>query len=131
MGNSLQLIYRQGILSLISYASRAWGHSLKKKISCRLLRKIQKRLFLRVIKGYRTLVMKNCLLFLAYHPQTWLFLIILKFGGNYLSNSLDTLNEMIPVSLSPHPSSRKLITVETYKGIRRFIFYLNGCNIYR
>ena len=52
--NVLQLIYKQGILPLIFYASRAWGHSLKKKIKCRLHRKIQRK-FLRVIKGYRTI----------------------------------------------------------------------------
>ena len=50
--NVLQLIYKQGILPLISYASRAWG---KKKINIELLRKIQKRFLLCAIKGYRTI----------------------------------------------------------------------------
>ncbi|GFY40042.1 reverse transcriptase domain-containing protein [Trichonephila inaurata madagascariensis] len=50
----LQLIYKQGILHLISYASRAWGHSLNKKISSRLIR-TRRRFLLHVIKGYKTI----------------------------------------------------------------------------
>ncbi|GFW35704.1 uncharacterized protein TNCV_4435531 [Trichonephila clavipes] len=48
----LQLIYRQGIVHLLSYASRAWGHSLSKKINSRLIRRTQHRILLRVIKGF-------------------------------------------------------------------------------
>ncbi|GFW25938.1 nose resistant to fluoxetine protein 6 [Trichonephila clavipes] len=51
----LQLIYKQGIVPLISYASRAWEHSLSKKINSRLIRRTQRRFLLRVIKGYKTI----------------------------------------------------------------------------
>ena len=38
----------------------------------------------------------------------------MKFGGNYLRNSLDTLDGVTPVSLLLHPSCRKPIDVITY-----------------
>ncbi|GFU08381.1 RNase H domain-containing protein [Trichonephila clavipes] len=53
--NVSSLIYKQGIVPFICYGSRIWGSALKKKINCRLLRKIQRRILLRVISGYRTI----------------------------------------------------------------------------
>ncbi|GFV36955.1 reverse transcriptase domain-containing protein [Trichonephila clavipes] len=51
--NVSSLIHKQGIVPFICYGSRIWGSALK-KINCRLLRKIQRRILLRVISGYRT-----------------------------------------------------------------------------
>ncbi|GFV79166.1 retrovirus-related Pol polyprotein from type-1 retrotransposable element R1 [Trichonephila clavipes] len=53
--NVSSLIYKQGIVPFICYGSQIWGSALKKKIYCRLLRKIQRRILLRVISGYRTI----------------------------------------------------------------------------
>ncbi|GFW91551.1 reverse transcriptase domain-containing protein [Trichonephila clavipes] len=40
--NVLSLIYKQGIVPFICYGSQIWDSTLKKKINCRLLRKIQR-----------------------------------------------------------------------------------------
>ncbi|GFW42359.1 retrovirus-related Pol polyprotein from type-1 retrotransposable element R1 4 [Trichonephila clavipes] len=53
--NVSSLIYKQGIVPFICYGSQIWGSALKKKIYCRLLRKIQRKILLRVISGYRTI----------------------------------------------------------------------------
>ncbi|GBM10763.1 hypothetical protein AVEN_145-1 [Araneus ventricosus] len=49
------LIYKQGIVPFICDGSEIWGTALTKKINCRLLRKMQRRILLRVISGYRTI----------------------------------------------------------------------------
>ncbi|GBM70018.1 hypothetical protein AVEN_248836-1 [Araneus ventricosus] len=53
--NVTSLIYKQGIVPFICYGSQICGTALKKKINDRHLRKIQRRILLRVITGYRTI----------------------------------------------------------------------------
>ena len=101
-------------MPLISYASTAWGHLLKKKINTKLLRKIQRRSLLRVIKGYRTISYEGVFVISGIPPRGLVMLNNLEVRGNYLRNSLDFLDGAIPVSLLPHPSSRKPVAVVTY-----------------
>ncbi|GFV35779.1 retrovirus-related Pol polyprotein from type-1 retrotransposable element R1 4 [Trichonephila clavipes] len=51
--NVSSLIYKHGIVPFICYGSQIWSSALKKKINRLLLRKIQQRILLRVISGYR------------------------------------------------------------------------------
>ncbi|GFV64655.1 retrovirus-related Pol polyprotein from type-1 retrotransposable element R1 4 [Trichonephila clavipes] len=54
--NVSSLIYKQGIVPFICYGSYAnLGIRLEEENICRLLRKIQRRILLRVISGYRTI----------------------------------------------------------------------------
>ncbi|PRD26728.1 UNVERIFIED_CONTAM: hypothetical protein NCL1_37352 [Trichonephila clavipes] len=66
--NVLSLIYKQGIVPFIWYGSRIWGSALKKKINCRLLRKIKRRILLRVISGYRTIFYEAVFAILGFPP---------------------------------------------------------------
>ncbi|GFX04072.1 RNase H domain-containing protein [Trichonephila clavipes] len=110
----LQLIYKQGIVPLMSYASRAWGHSLSKKINSRLIRRTQRRFLLRVIKGYKTISYEAVFAISGIPPIDLVILNNLDVRENYLSTSLGTLDGTIPVSLLPHPSCRKPITLVSY-----------------
>ncbi|GFU85156.1 retrovirus-related Pol polyprotein from type-1 retrotransposable element R1 [Trichonephila clavipes] len=53
--NVHSLIYKQGIELFILYGSRVWGEALKRKMNSKYLRRIQRRILLRVICGYRTI----------------------------------------------------------------------------
>ncbi|GFU71014.1 RNase H domain-containing protein [Trichonephila clavipes] len=110
----LQLIYKQGIVPLMSYATRAWGHSLSKKINSRLGR-TQRRFLLRVIKGYKTISYEAVFAIFGIPPIDLVILNNLDVRENYLSTSLGTLDEMIPVSLLPHPSCRKPIIFDSLR----------------
>lgn len=114
----LRLVYNQGIVPIISYASGAWGNSLKKKINSKLLRRIQRRFLLRIIRGYRT-VSYDALYAISGLPP--IDLIILNdievrslMSSSHLSNSLDG---RLPISSLPHPSSRKPVTVVKYDSV--------------
>ncbi|GFV01624.1 putative 115 kDa protein in type-1 retrotransposable element R1DM [Trichonephila clavipes] len=109
----LQLIYKQ-IVPLKSYASRAWRHSLSKKINIRLIRRTQRRFLLRIIKGYKTISYEAVFAISGIPPIDLVILNNLDVRENYLSTSLGTLDGMIPVSLLPHPSCRKPITLVSY-----------------
>ncbi|GFX49475.1 transposable element Tcb2 transposase [Trichonephila clavipes] len=110
----LQLIYKQGIVPLISYAWRAWGYSLSKKINSRLIRRTQRRFLLRVIKGYKTISYEAVYAISGIPPIDVIILNNLDVRENYLSTNLGTLNGTIQVSFLPHPSCRKPITLVTY-----------------
>ncbi|GFX86054.1 RNase H domain-containing protein [Trichonephila clavipes] len=110
----LQLIYKQGIVPLISYASRAWGHSLSKKINSRLIRRTQRRFLLHVIKGYKTISYEVVFAIFSIPPIDLVILNNLDVRENHLSTSLSTLEGTIPDSLLPHPSCWKPITLVTY-----------------
>ena len=47
-------------------------------------------------------------------PLDLVILNNLKVRGNYLRNSIDTLDGATPISLLPHPSSRKPFDVVTF-----------------
>ncbi|GFX07742.1 RNase H domain-containing protein [Trichonephila clavipes] len=104
----------RGKVPLISYASRAWGNSLSKKINSRLIKRKQRRFLLRVIKGYKTISYEAVFAISGIPPIDLVILNNLDVRENYLSTSLGTLDGMIPVSLLPHPSCRKPITLVTY-----------------
>ncbi|GFX87852.1 RNase H domain-containing protein [Trichonephila clavipes] len=110
----LRLIYKRVIVPLISYASRPWGHSLSKKINKRLIRRTQRRFLLRVIKGYKTISYEAVFAISGIPPIDLVILNKIDGRENYLSTSLDTLDGRIPVSLLPHSSCRKSITLVTY-----------------
>ncbi|GFY19219.1 RNase H domain-containing protein [Trichonephila clavipes] len=99
---------------LMSYASRAWGHSLSKKINSRLIRRTQRRFLLRVIKGYKTISYEAVFAISGIPPIDLVILNNLDVRENYLSTSLGTLDGTIPVSLLPHPLCRKPITLVSY-----------------
>ncbi|GFX64597.1 uncharacterized protein TNCV_1671331 [Trichonephila clavipes] len=110
----LQLIYKQEIVLLMSYASRAWGHSLSKKINSRLIRRTQRRFLLRVIKGYKTISYEAVFAISGISPIDLVILNNLDVRENYLSISLGTLERTIPISFLPHPSCIKTITLVSY-----------------
>ncbi|GFS56900.1 transposon Tf2-9 polyprotein [Nephila pilipes] len=106
--NVLQLIYKQGIVPLMSYASRAWGHSLRKKVNSRLIRRTQRRFLLRVIKGYKTLSYEAVFAISGMPPIDLAILNNLDVRESFLSTSLGTLDEAIPISLLPHLHAESL-----------------------
>ncbi|GFU82914.1 retrovirus-related Pol polyprotein from type-1 retrotransposable element R1 4 [Trichonephila clavipes] len=112
--NVLQLIYKQKIVPVISYASRAWGHSLSKKINSRLIRRTQRRFLLHAIKGHKTISYEAVFASSGIPPIDLVILNNLDAWENYLSTSLGTLYGTIPISLLPHPSCRKPNTLVTY-----------------
>ncbi|GFT09141.1 RNase H domain-containing protein [Trichonephila clavipes] len=98
----------------MSYASRAWGNYLSKKINSRLIRRTQRRFLLRVIKGYKTISYEAVFAISGIPPIDLVILNNLDVRENYLSTSLGTLDGTIPLSLLSHPSCRKPITLVTY-----------------
>ncbi|KFM73627.1 RNA-directed DNA polymerase from mobile element jockey, partial [Stegodyphus mimosarum] len=66
--NVIDMIYKQGIVSFICYESRVWGTALEKKINSRILRRIQRRILLRVVRGYRTSSYEACFVISGFPP---------------------------------------------------------------
>ncbi|GFW23626.1 RNase H domain-containing protein [Trichonephila clavipes] len=83
-------------------------------MNSRLIRRTQRRFLLRVIKGYKTNSYEAVFAIPGIPPIDLVILNNLDVRKSYLSTSLGRLDGMIPVSLLPHPSCRKPITLVTY-----------------
>ncbi|GFX38616.1 reverse transcriptase domain-containing protein [Trichonephila clavipes] len=118
--NVSSLIYKQGIVPFICYGSRIWGSALKKKINCRLLRKIQRRILLRVISGYRTISYEAVFAISGFPPID----IFIKRNNEFKIATKNCTNKSLDSSLGvselPYPSENDfpltwLITVQILK----------------
>ncbi|GFT49485.1 RNase H domain-containing protein [Trichonephila clavipes] len=115
--NVSSLIYKQDIVPFICYGSRIWGSTLKKKINCRLLRKIQRRILLRVISGYRT-ISYEAVFAISGFPPIDIFIIRnneFKIATKNCTNR--SLDDSLRVFELPHPSERFPLLVNYRKNI--------------
>ena len=87
---------------------------------------MQMRFLLRVIKGYTTISYEAVFAVSGIPPIDLIILKNLEVRENYLSNSLDALDGVIPVSLLQHLSIRKAIAVVTLTG-EVFLKYKTIC----
>ncbi|GFX99051.1 RNase H domain-containing protein [Trichonephila clavipes] len=113
--NVSSLIYKQGIVPFICYGSQIWGSALKKKIYCRLLRKIQRRIVLRVISGYRT-ISYEAVFAISGFPPIDIFIIRnneFKIATKNCTNKC--LDGSLRVSELPHPSERFPLNLVNYR----------------
>lgn len=109
--NVSALIYRQGIVPFVSYGCRAWGLSLKKKINSKILRRIQRRILLRIISGYRT-ISYNAVFALAGFPPLDIFILsFIDYKDNLSTRSCSSFDHLLPLSALPHPSERLPVQV--------------------
>ncbi|GFV75567.1 uncharacterized protein TNCV_2240161 [Trichonephila clavipes] len=113
--NVSSLIYKQGIVPFICYRSQIWGSALKKKIYCRLLRKIQRRIFLRVISGYRP-ISYEAVFAISGFPPIDIFIIRnneFKIATKNCTNKC--LDGSLRLSELPHPSERFPLSLVNYR----------------
>ncbi|GFY06068.1 putative 115 kDa protein in type-1 retrotransposable element R1DM [Trichonephila clavipes] len=113
--NVSSLIYKQGIAPFICYGSQIWGSALKKKINGRLLRKIQRRILLRVISGYRT-ISYEAVFAISGFPPIDIFIIRnneFKIATKNCTNKC--LDGSLRVSEHPHPSERFPLNLVNYR----------------
>ncbi|GFW28147.1 putative 115 kDa protein in type-1 retrotransposable element R1DM [Trichonephila clavipes] len=124
--NVSSLIYKQGIVPFICYGSQIWGSALKKKIYCRLLRKIQRRILLRVISGYRT-ISYEAVFAISGFPPIDIFIIRnneFKIATKNCTNKC--LDGSLRVSELPHPSERFPLNLVNYRKILKTTFQLSA-----
>ncbi|GFX71267.1 reverse transcriptase domain-containing protein [Trichonephila clavipes] len=103
------------IVPFICYGSQIWGSALKKKIYCRLLRKIQRRILLRVISGYRT-ISYEAVFAISGFPPIDIFIIRnneFKIATKNCTNKC--LDGSLRVSELPHPSERFPLNLVNYR----------------
>ncbi|GFU00607.1 retrovirus-related Pol polyprotein from type-1 retrotransposable element R1 [Trichonephila clavipes] len=113
--NVSSLIYKQGIVPFICYGSQIWGSALKKKMYCRLLRKIQRRILLRVISGYRT-ISYEAVFAISGFPPIDIFIIRNKEFKIATKNCTNKcLDGSLRVSELPHPSERFPLNLVNYR----------------
>ncbi|GBN00831.1 hypothetical protein AVEN_2902-1 [Araneus ventricosus] len=112
--NVKTLIYKQGIVPFICYGSQIWGTALKKKINCRILWKIQRKILFRVISGYRT-IFYEAVFAISGFPPIDIFIVYNKdfkiVTKTCIANNQDVC---LPVSKMPHPSEQSLINLVSY-----------------
>ncbi|GFW25447.1 retrovirus-related Pol polyprotein from type-1 retrotransposable element R1 4 [Trichonephila clavipes] len=129
----ISLLSTLGIVPFICYGSQIWGSALKKKIYCRLLRKIQRRILLRVISGYRT-ISYEAVFAISGFPPIDIFIIRnneFKIATKNCTNKC--LDGSWRVSELPHPSERFpltwLITVKILKNNFPVVCFTDGSKI--
>ncbi|GFS74478.1 retrovirus-related Pol polyprotein from type-1 retrotransposable element R1 4 [Trichonephila clavipes] len=109
------LIYKQGIAPFICYGLRIWDSALKKKIHYRLLRKIQRRILLRFISGYRT-IPYEAVFAISGFPLIEIFIILnneFKIATKNCTNK--SLDGSLRVSELPHPAERFPLKLINYR----------------
>ncbi|GFU41917.1 uncharacterized protein TNCV_3364041 [Trichonephila clavipes] len=101
--NVHSLIYKQGIEPFILYGSRVWGEALKKKMNSKYLRRIQRRILLWVICGYRTISYDSVYAISGFPPNDITILHDIAFRENLSTSSISNYDCI----LSPffYPSS--------------------------
>ncbi|XP_055931941.1 uncharacterized protein LOC129962227 [Argiope bruennichi] len=112
--NVSSLIYKQGIVPFICYGSRIWSTALKKKINCRLLRKIQRRILLRVISGYRTISYEAVFSISGFPPIDIFINHSNEFKDATKNLAHKSLDDFLQISELPHPAERFPLNVISY-----------------
>ncbi|PRD36112.1 UNVERIFIED_CONTAM: Retrovirus-related Pol polyprotein from type-1 retrotransposable element R1 4 [Trichonephila clavipes] len=113
--NVSSLIYKQGIVPLICYGSRMWGYALKKKINCRLLRKIPRRILLRVISGYQMISYKAVFAISGFPPIDIFIIRNNEFKIATKNCTNISLDGSLRFSELPHPSERFPLFLVNYR----------------
>lgn len=109
--NVHSLIYKQGIEPFILYGSRVWGMTLKKKINYKYLRRIQRRILLRVICGYRTVSYDSVYAISGFPPIDIAILHNIELKNNISVSISSDYDCDLPSSVLPHPSERNAINI--------------------
>ncbi|GFW97730.1 putative epidermal cell surface receptor [Trichonephila clavipes] len=112
--NVSSLIYKQGIVPFICYGSQIWGSALKKKIYC-LLRKIQRRILLRVISGYRMISYKAVFAISGFPPIDIFIIRNNEFKIATKNCTNKCLDGSLRVSELSHPSERFPLNLVNYR----------------
>ncbi|GFW93455.1 uncharacterized protein TNCV_46581 [Trichonephila clavipes] len=86
--NVHSLIYKQGIEPFILYGSRVWGEALKRKMNSKYLRRIQRRILLRVVCGYRTISYDSVYAISGFPPIDITILHDIAFRENLSASSI-------------------------------------------
>lgn len=103
-------------MPFISFGSCVWGIALKKKTNSKLLRRVQRRILLRVISGYRTISYDSVFALAGFPP---IDVVILQniFYNETLDKSSDTkFDFLMPISSVPHPTKRNPIKILNYNN---------------
>ncbi|GBN36631.1 hypothetical protein AVEN_274377-1 [Araneus ventricosus] len=108
------LIYEQGIAHFICYGSQICGTASKKKINCRLLRKMQRRILIRVISGYRTISYEAVFAILGFPPIDIFIVHNRDFKIATKTCIANNQDVCLPVFKIPHPSERSPINLVGY-----------------
>ncbi|GFX10829.1 RNA-directed DNA polymerase from mobile element jockey [Trichonephila clavipes] len=113
--NVSSLNYKQGIVPFICYSSRIWGSALKKKINCRLLQNIQRRILLQVISGYRTISYEAVFAISGFPPID----IFITRNNEFKIATKNCTNKSLygsqRVTELPHPSERFPLNLVNYR----------------
>ncbi|GFT15642.1 putative 115 kDa protein in type-1 retrotransposable element R1DM [Trichonephila clavipes] len=131
--NVHSLIYKQGIEPFILYGSRVWGEALKRKMNSKYLRRIQRRILLRVICGYRTISYDSVYAISGFPPIDITILHDIAFRENLSASSISNYDCIQSPFFIPYPSERNAINIVQYsdKSTEDFpvICYTDGSKI--
>ncbi|GFT91010.1 retrovirus-related Pol polyprotein from type-1 retrotransposable element R1 [Trichonephila clavipes] len=131
--NVHSLIYKQGIEPFILYGSRVWGEALKRKMNSKYLRRIQRRILLRVLCGYRTISYETVYAISGFPPIDITILHNVAFRENLSASSISNYDCILSPFLIPHPSERNAINTVQFsdKSTEDFpvICYTDGSKI--
>nr|XP_042903993.1 uncharacterized protein LOC122270499 [Parasteatoda tepidariorum] len=92
----------------------SWGNSLRKKINIRILRRTQRRILLRIIRGYRTVSYDAVFVIAGLPPIDLIILNNLELKEKIKDNDCLTLDGKLPISCLPHPACRKPVIIIPY-----------------
>ncbi|GFX06495.1 RNase H domain-containing protein [Trichonephila clavipes] len=109
--NVHSLIYKQGIEPFILYGSRVWGEALKRKMNSKYLRRIQRRILLRVICGYRIISYDSVHAISVFPPINITILHNIAFRENLSASSISNYDCIMSPIFLPHPSERNAINI--------------------
>ncbi|GFU52807.1 putative 115 kDa protein in type-1 retrotransposable element R1DM [Trichonephila clavipes] len=109
--NVYSLINKQGIEPFILHGSRVWGEALKRKINSKYLRRIQRRILLRVICGYRTISYDSVYAISGFPPIDNTILHDIAFRENLSASSISNYDCILSPFFIPHPSERNAINI--------------------
>ncbi|GFX13116.1 uncharacterized protein TNCV_2357721 [Trichonephila clavipes] len=98
--NVHSLIYKQGIEPFILYGSRVWGEALKRKMNSKYLRRIQRRILLRVLCGYRTISYDSVYAISGFPPIDITILHDIAFRENLSASSISNYDCILSPFLS-------------------------------
>ncbi|GFS60027.1 uncharacterized protein TNCV_3455931 [Trichonephila clavipes] len=123
--NVHSLIYKQGIEPFILYGSRVWGEALKRKMNSKYLRRIQRRILLRVICGYRTISYDSVYAISGFPPIDITILHNIAFRENLSASSTSNYDCILSPFFIPHPSERNAINTVQFsdKSTEDFLLF--------
>ncbi|GFU14791.1 retrovirus-related Pol polyprotein from type-1 retrotransposable element R1 [Trichonephila clavipes] len=122
--NVHSLIYKQEIEPFILYGSRVWGEALKRKMNSKYLRRIQRRILLRVIWGYRTISYDSVYAISGFPPIDSTILHDIAFIENLSASSISNYDCILSPFFIPHPSERNAINTVQFSDKSTEVFRL-------